>query len=70
MANLKTIVCPGPEFHDTGLLVEGKVFDVDLARRLVNGWRLPLHQTVPPKGSLRSQGHLEIAIGAAMSSGY
>jgi hypothetical protein len=62
--HLKPVIGPGPEFHDTCLLVEGKVLNVDLTGRLVNGGRLPLYQPVPPQGGLRGQGHFKITIGA------
>lgn len=40
--HLKAIVGPAAELHDAGLLVEGKVLDVDLAGAFVNGRRTPL----------------------------
>ena len=46
--HLKPIIGPGSKFHDTSLFVEGKVFHVNLTGRLVDGWRLPLYQAVPP----------------------
>ena len=51
--NLKPIIGPGPKLHDAGLLIEGKIFDVNLARRFVDGGRFPLYQPVVPQGCLR-----------------
>ena len=62
--HLKPVIGPGPEFHDTGLLVEGEILDVDLAGRLVDGRGLPLYKAVPPQGGLGGKGHFKIAIGA------
>ena len=41
--NLEAIVSPAPEFHDTCLLIEGKIFYINLTRRLINGRRLPFY---------------------------
>ena len=68
ISNLKPVVGPRPEFHHTGLLVEGKVLDVNHAGRLVDGRRLPLDQAVEPQRGLRRQRHLEIAVGARLAS--
>ncbi len=32
LTDLESVVCPRPELHDAGLLVEGEVLDVDDAR--------------------------------------
>ena len=40
---LKTIVGPRAKFHDTRLFVEGEILHVHLARRVINGRRLPFH---------------------------
>lgn len=37
------VICPRTEFHETRLLVKGKVLDVDLTERFVNSRRLPDH---------------------------
>ena len=62
--NLKPIIGPGPKLHDTGLFVEGKILDVDLAGRFVDGRGLPLHQPVVPQGRLRCQCYLKITVRA------
>lgn len=59
---LKAIVCPRTELHDAGLLVEGEVLDVDLARGLVDGGRAPLHAARVVQRGLRRQRHLEVAV--------
>jgi hypothetical protein len=51
--DLKPIIGPRTKLHDTGLLVEGKVFDVNLTGGLVDGGRFPLHQPVVPQRRLR-----------------
>ena len=40
---LETIVGPRAKFHDTRLFVEGEILHVHLARRVINGRRLPFH---------------------------
>ena len=60
--HLEAIVGPGTEFHDTGLLVEGEELHVYLTRGLVNGWRLPLHQTIVVECGLGGECHLEVTI--------
>ena len=62
--HLKPVIGPRAELHDTGLLVEGEILDVDLAGRLVDGRGLPLYKAVPPQGGLGGKGHFKIAIGA------
>lgn len=61
---LKTVVRPTTKLEDARLLVERKVFDVDLARALVNGGWLPLDEPLMVDGGLCGQGHLEIAVRA------
>ena len=63
---LETVIRPAAKLHDTGLLVEWEVLDVNLARRLVDGGRLPLDEAVVPQGRLGRQGHLEIAVRTAI----
>ena len=63
--HLFAVISPATELHHTGLLVKREVLDVDLARGLVDGRRLPLHQAVIIERRLRGQRHLEIAVGAA-----
>ena len=65
---LESVVGPAAELHDARLLVKGEVLDVYLARRLVDGGRLPLHQAVEPDGGLGGQRHLEVAISAGKRS--
>ena len=47
--NLEAVISPTTKFHDTGLLIERKIFDVNFTGRLVNGWWFPFHQTIPPQ---------------------
>ncbi len=60
--NLKPIIGPRPKLHDTRLLVERKVFDINLTGRLVDGGRFPLHQSVVPQGRLCGQCHLKVPV--------
>ena len=62
--HLEAVVGPAAELHDAGLLVEGEVLHVDLARGLVDGWRLPLHEAVVPQRRLSGERHLEVPIRA------
>ena len=62
--HLEAVVGPAAELHDAGLLVEGEVLHVDLARGLVDGGRLPLHEAVVPQRRLGGERHLEVAIRA------
>jgi hypothetical protein len=64
VSNLKAVVRPGAELHDAGLLFEGEVLDVDLAGRLVDGGRPPLHAARVVQRRLRRQRHLEVAVRA------
>ena len=59
-----TIVGPRPELHETLLFVEGKELDVDLARRFVDGRRVPGHFAGVVEDRLRHDRHLVIAVGA------
>lgn len=38
-----TVVRPTSEFHETSLFVEGEVFNVDFAKRFIDGRRFPDH---------------------------
>jgi hypothetical protein len=66
LPHLKPVVGPAAKLHDAGLLVEGKVLDVHLARRVVDRGRLPLHLARGHQGCLRRKGHLKVAVGAEM----
>ena len=61
---LEAVVGPGAELHDARLLVEGEVFYVDLAGRLVYRRWLPLDPPCVIQRRLRRQRHLEITVGA------
>lgn len=63
-SHLEAVVSPRAELHHARLLVEGKIFDVDLAGRLVNRRRLPLDPTRVVQCRLRRQRHLKITVGA------
>lgn len=65
-AYLESVVGPGAELHDAGLLVEGEVLDVDLARGLVDGGRAPLHAPRVVQRRLGGQRHLEVAVRTAL----
>jgi hypothetical protein len=43
MPHLKSVEGPAAELEEAGLLVEGEELDVDLARRLEDGRRVPHH---------------------------
>lgn len=58
-----TIVGPGAELHEAGLLVEWEVLNVDLAEGLVDGWWLPQHLARVVQDGLRHDGHLIITVG-------
>ena len=62
--NLKSIVGPAPELHDTGLLVEGEILDVHLAGAVVDGGGPPLHLARTVEGRLGGQRHLEVTVSA------
>lgn len=61
---LEAVIGPTTEFQNAGLLVKGEIFYVYFTRRLVNGWRFPLHQSLMVDRSLRRQGNLEVAVSA------
>ncbi len=58
---------PGAEFHVAGLLVEREILDVDLAKGLVDGRRLPRDRPVVSQDRLRHDGHLVVAVGAGIN---
>ena len=60
--HLEAVVGPAAELHDAGLLVEGEVLHVHLAGGVVDGRRLPLHQTLAVQRRLGGQRHLEVAV--------
>lgn len=62
---LEAVIGPRTKLEDAGLLVEGEVLHVDLARWLIYGRRLPLDQSLMVDCGLRGQGHLEVAVRAA-----
>ena len=61
---LKPVIGPAAKLHDAGLLVEGEVLDVHLARRVIDRRRLPLHLPGGHQGGLGGQRHLEVAVSA------
>jgi hypothetical protein len=63
-----SVIGPGAEFHEAGLLVEGKVLDVNLAEGLVNGRRLPRDLARVVEDGLGHYGHLVVAVGAAKTT--
>lgn len=63
-SHLEAVVSPRAEFHYARLLVERKIFDVNLAGRLINRRRFPLDSTRVVESCLRRQRHLEITVGA------
>jgi len=63
-SHLEAVISPRAEFHHARLFVEGKIFDIDLAGRLINRRRLPLDPAREVEGRLRRQRHLEVTVGA------
>lgn len=61
-----TIVGPGSELHETCLLVEGKVLDINFAEGFVNGGRFPHHFARVMKNCFCHYCHFIVAIGAEM----
>lgn len=49
---LEAVVSPTTKFEDAGLLVEGKILDIDLARALVNGGGFPFDEALVVDGGL------------------
>ncbi len=64
-SHLVSIEGPGAELHLTVLLVEGEVFDVDTARRLVDGRGDPQHLPGIVDHNVRLVRHLVLAISTA-----
>lgn len=60
------VIRPGAELHDTLLLVERKVGDVDGTRALVNCWRDPLNQTIGVYEHIRLVTNFVIAISTSV----
>ena len=60
LVHLESIVCPAAKLHNAGLLVEGEVLHVHLTGAVVDGWRLPLDETLTVESGLGGQGHLEV----------
>lgn len=60
---LKPIISPWSKFHHAGLLIKRKIFNINFARRFVNGWRFPFHHSGISEGSLGGQSHFKITIG-------
>jgi len=60
-----TVVGPGAELHETCLLIEGKVFDINFAKGFVNGGRFPHHFARVMKNCFCHYCHFIVAIGAA-----
>ena len=61
---LKPIIGPAAKLHHASLFVEREILNVDLAGGLINGWRLPLHETMVPQRGLCRQGYLKVTIRA------
>ena len=57
-----TVVCPRSEFHEALLLVEGEELNVDFARRLVDGGRVPQHLAGVVQDGLGHDCHLVVAV--------
>lgn len=51
------VVCPGAELQGAVLLVEGKVFDLDLTGAFVDGWRKPVDGTIEENDDVGEDGH-------------
>lgn len=61
---LEAVVSPRAKLHDARLLVERKVFYVDLTRGFVYGRWLPFDPPCVIQRRLRCQRYLEITVGA------
>ena len=64
--NLEAVVRPAAELHDTGLLVEGEVLHVHLTGAVVDGWRLPLDETLTVERGLGGKGHFEVPVSTSV----
>ena len=60
--HLKSVVGPAAKLEDARLFVKGKIFDVNLATRLVDGRRFPFNQSRVVHCRFGGQGHFKIAI--------
>ena len=65
-----SVVSPRSKLHETSLLVEREVLDINFTGRLVNSRRLPLHYAVGMQYCLRHYRHLVVTIGTAGSERY
>lgn len=65
---LESIVRPTTEFENAGLFVKRKILNVNFTGGLVNGWWLPLDQTLMVDGGLGGQRHLKVPVRAARES--
>lgn len=63
------VVSPGAKFHETFLLVEGKVLDIDLACALVNGGRVPNNAPVIVNDGLGHNDHFVVAVSTGHKEG-
>lgn len=64
-ANLEAIVRPTSQLQDARLNVVGEKLNVNSARGLINGGRLPHHEAAVVHRGLGHQSDLVVAIGAA-----
>lgn len=64
MTYLKSVVCPATKLENARLFIKWKVFDVDLARALVNCRRFPFDQPLIVDGSLGGKSHFEVSVRA------
>lgn len=62
---LESVVSPATELKNACLLVEGKIFHVYFAGRLVNGGWFPFDKPLVVDGRLGRQRYLEVAVGTA-----
>lgn len=69
MTDLVAVIAPRAELHEAGLLVEGKVTHVDLARGLEDGGRSPEHFARVVQHRLRHRRHHVLSVRAA-TQGY
>lgn len=63
---LESVVCPATELKNACLLVEGKIFHIYFAGRLVNSGRFPFDQPLVIDGCLGRQRYLEVAVGTVI----
>lgn len=65
MTDLVAVITPGAELHEAGLLVEGEVSHVDLARGFEDGGRSPEHLARVVQHRLRHRRHHVLSVRAA-----